>query len=296
MPTDVKPYLVPAPGTIVWDPWLLHTDEQGWVALPGGVDGWDPSVDLRVARRVRVNPIRFVHETGVGIPEIAVSVSWTSSTTGMTEAMPPAPVGDDGTALVEAVLIGERLSGILSLRTTICLVAPQPRAAVGVASIAGSVLGEEIRHLALDGQSSMFPIHEVDFAATRLSPSASWHLETGTDLLAPFYGLFRVLVNSRDLELSAAVARGAKDKRQQALLDELESGVAILLLEIAISLRTELGEQDAWPAETAGDVLSRVLDQAPLELSTPSAPSELSTFRTQVAGAVRNTGRGRIFQ
>ncbi|MFI6078345.1 hypothetical protein ACIA5C_43150 [Actinoplanes sp. NPDC051343] len=275
---------------------MLHTGEQGWVPLPSGVDGWDPSVDLRVARRVQVDPIRFAQETGVALAEVALAVSWTSSTTGMTEAVPPVSFGDQGTATVEAVLVGERLSGVLSLRTTICLVAPQPRTTVGVASIAGSVLGEEVRLLALDSQAPMFPVHEIDFGATRLSPTASWHLETGTDLLAPFYGAFRVLINTQDTELSAAVARGAKDKRQQALLDELEAGVAMLLLEIAVSLQHDLSERETWPAETVGDILGRLLDQASLKINRPSSPGELSTFRTQLAGAVRNAGRGRTFQ
>src|SRR5690606_38919204 len=112
-------------------------------------------------------------------------------------------------------------------------------------------------------------VHEIDFSHTRLSPTASWHLETSTDLTAPFYGTYRVLINKLDRELRAAVTRGAKDKRQQALLDELQAGVAELLLEIALHLRTELAEREEWPPDSVGDVLSRTLAASPLHVVTP---------------------------
>jgi hypothetical protein len=165
-----------------------------------------------------------------------------------------------------------------------------------VASVPGSVLQDDLTQLVLETRSSMFPIHEIDFAATRLSPGASWHLESGTDLLAPFYGVFRVLINTRDAELKVAVGRGAKDKRQQALLDELESGLTALLIEMALYLQDELMQRDEWPAETVGDMLSRMLEMARPNPGFPPSAHDLTNFRTHLAGAVRNAGKGRIFQ
>jgi hypothetical protein len=295
MTADVKPYLVPLDETVAWEPWYVMSD-GGWELLTDEIDGWDPGIDLHLARRVRVDRNRLRRDTGIDLADVGLSVSWTSSSTGMTDAVSPIAFGQDDIALADAHLPGERLSGVLELRTTLCLIRRPSTAVAGVASIPGSVLAERLSRVELESRSSMFPIHELDFAATRLSRTASWHLESSTDLLMPFYGTFRVLVNSRDTELSGAVARGGKDKRQQALLDELEAGVAMLMFEIALNLREELAEREDWPTDTVGDVLSRLLEQSDLNLAVPPAPQDLSTFRTQLAGAVRNAGSGRVFK
>ncbi|MGA4993733.1 hypothetical protein [Nonomuraea bangladeshensis] len=295
MPADVRPYLIPRPGTVVWEPWFL-LDADEWKPMPDAIDGWDPGTDLRVARRVRVDASRFLQETGLTLTDVALTVSWTSSTTDMTEAAPVARFDSNGTALIDATLVGERLSGILLLRSTVSLTGVAPGREVGVASVPGSVLTEHSQRVVLESMSSMFPVHEIDFSHTRLSSTASWHLETTTELTAPFYGTFRVLINKRDRELRTAVARGAKDKRQQALLDELQAGVAALLLELALHLREELAEREEWPPDSVGDVLARTLAASPLHLVAPPGAVEVAEFRTQISGAVRNLGRGRIFQ
>jgi hypothetical protein len=295
MPADVRPYLVPRPGTVVWEPWML-LDAEEWRPLPDAVDGWDPGTDLRAARLVQIDVERFVQETGLDLPHVALTVSWTSSTTDMTEAAPPVRFDPSGKAVIDTILVGERLSGILTLRSTVSLAHTSNGRRVGVAAVPGSVLAEQVQRVVLENVSSMFPVHEIDFSHTRLSPTASWHLETSTDLFAPFYGTFRVLINRRDRELSTAVTRGAKDKRQQALLDELQAGVAALLLELALQLRTELSERDEWPPDSVGDVLARTVAASPLRVVAPPSPADLADFRTQVSGAVRNLGRGRIFQ
>lgn len=295
MPADVRPYLVPGPGTVVWEPWMLLESSQ-WSPLPEAIDGWDPGTDLRVARRVRVDPERFRQETGLELADVALAVSWTSSTTQMTEAAPLARFDASGAAVADTMLFGDRLSGVLALRSTVSLVRPPLERSVAVAGIAGSVLAEQVQRVVLENVSSMFPVHEIDFAHTWLSPTASWHLETSVDLTAPFYGTFRVLINKRDSELCSAVSRGAKDKRQQALLDELQGGVAALLLELALNLQPELAERDEWPLDSVGDVLARTIAASPLQLVVPPSPAELATVRTQISGAVRNLGRGRIFQ
>ncbi|TLP62016.1 hypothetical protein [Microbispora triticiradicis] len=271
-------------------------DAEEWRPLPDAVEGWDPGTNLRAARRVHIDSGRFSQETGLDLADVAVTVSWTSSTTSMTEAALPVKFDQSGTAIVDTILVGERLSGILSLRSTVGLVRASQGRRAGVATIPGSVLVEHVQRVVLENVSSMFPVHEIDFSHTRLSPAASWHLETSTDLTAPFYGTFRVLINKRDRELSTAVTRGAKDRRQQALLDELQAGVAALLLELALHLRAELSEREEWPPDSVGDVLERTLAASPLPLVAPPSPADLSDFRTQVTGAVRNLGRGRIFE
>jgi hypothetical protein len=295
MVAEVRPYFVPALDAVIWETWMMH-DGQEWTELPDAVDGWDPATDLHVGRRVTVDPIRFRTETGLDLGAVALVLSWTSSTTDMTGCAPPVSFGADGKAVAEAVLIGERLSGALALRTTISLVRPQMQAHSGVAKIAGSILAEHVQQVVLESAASMFPLHQLDFANTRLSPAASWHLETSTELSAPFYGTFRVLINKRDKELGAAVSRGTKDKRQQALLDDLEAGVSALMLELALNLRDELEERDEWPVNSVGDILLRLLASSGVSTVAPATAHDLADFRTQLSGAVRTNGQGRLFQ
>jgi hypothetical protein len=295
MPADVRPYLVPAADVVVWEPWYL-LEAQDWMLLEGAVDGWDPGTDLQVRRRVKVDPERFYQETQLDLTDVVLTASWTSSTTDMTEASAPVGFDAEGVAVVQALLVGERLSGVLSLRTTVSVGRSGRRRGVGVASLAGSVLAEHTHTIVLENVSSMFPVCEIDFARTSLSPTAAWHLETSTTLLMPFYQVFRVLINTQDVELCAAVSRGARDKRQVALLDELQAGVAEVLLELGLHLRAELAGREEWPLDSVGDVLSRIVEASTLRLPAPPSSAELAEFRSRLSGAVRSLGRGRTFR
>jgi hypothetical protein len=295
MPPEVLPYLVPQQDTVQWEPWSL-LDVTGWRHLPEEIDGWDPGTNLYISRNVQIDVHRFRRETGLYMEDIGLTVSWTSSTTDMTEAAPSVRFDSQGLAVVEALLVGTRLSGTLTIRSTVSLVRTSPWPDVAVANTPGSVLTSHTQRVVLETLSSMFAVHEIDFAYTRLSPMASWHLETSTDLLAPFFGTFRVLVNKQDRELSAAVLRGAKDRRQQAIVDELQAGVTALLLELALHLQHDLCSRIDWPIDSVGDVLSRLMSASQMSTVAPASPTELADLRTQISGAVRHLGKGRLFQ
>jgi hypothetical protein len=142
----------------------------------------------------------------------------------------------------------------------------------------------------------MYPVSVIDFAQTRYAPSASWHLETGgVHLDAPFFGAFMLLINSRDKTLCDAIARGPKDKFNQALYDELEAGVASVMIELAIHEHDQLVE-GAWPLDSVGDVLKKTLERSGLVDAVPPSSYDLADFRTRLAGAVRNSGQGRLFR
>jgi hypothetical protein len=298
VPADVRPYLVPNPESVRWEPWTFW-DRGNWSALPAGIDGWDPGTDLHVRRTIRIDVERLLHETGLTSTDSVVgTVSWTSSTSGMTEAAPAFRLDPSGIAVADAVLLGDRLGGVVRLRTTLSLATSPQRPVVGVAWLPGSIFVEDEHRLALEGTLSMFPVHDVDFSHTTLAPDASWHLETTTELTAPFLGTFRLLINRRDTELLAAVSRGTKDNRQQALCDDLEHGVAMVMLELAISLREELADSDIWPPDSVADVLNRTLTVASeqLLLRSPTGPNDVSEFRTQLAGIARAVGFGRTLR
>lgn len=294
MLNDVRPYLVPRPGTVFLGPWELLDGE--WSPLPQEFDGWDSGTDLVIRRTVRVETDRFRQETGLDLTQTSFAVSWTSSTTGMRDALPPINLAANGLDVFEARLPGDRIAGSVDIRTSLCLARPSDAQPPGVARLPGSVLAEHHQRVVLDRGDQLFPVDAIDFAATRLPPDAAWHLETSTDLAAPFFGSFRVLVNTRDTELAQAVARGARDKRQQALLDDLESGVATVLAEMAVMLQDELNDRPDWPQDSIGDVLGRFLSATGLSGMPAPGAADLALFRTRVSAAVRAGGKGRQFR
>ncbi len=297
MPAEVRPYLVPGPGTVTMAPWQYAVHDT-WEPLPPDLPDWEPSQQLRLQRSVHIDLGRLLDETRLD-PEtrLGLTVSWISSTTAMRGAAPTVPLSLTGTTMLDVALPGDRIGGTLELRTTLTLtlLASTSVPSVGVAQLPGSVLVEDRHRLVLDHGADRFPVHEIDFAATRLDSYASWHLETTTDLNAPFLGSYLLLLNKRDTELVAAVTRGRKDPRQEALIEELEHGVAALLLELATHLRTELAECDDWPAGTVGDALQRVLRQAERTgtVPPPTGPHVLAHTRTRISAAVRAAGHGR---
>lgn len=298
MATDVRPYLVPDPATVRWEPWTL-VDGTNTLALPDVLDGWDSGTDLLIRRQVTIDYERLLAETEIPRDvRLVATTSWTSSTSGMSESAVPAVIVDSRPTVLEAVLPGDRIGGVVQIRTTVTTAnAPQFRSP-GVAVLPGSILVEDQYRVALEGTLSMFPVHSIDFSHTRLHPSASWHLESSPDLHAPFMGTFRLLLNRLDGELMKAVERGAKSTRQQALVDDLAHAVGILLLELAVGHRAELDDREHWPADSVGDVLSRTLrtvlgDEV---ANLPVGSQDLPAFCTLLNGAVRAAGQGRRFE
>ncbi|MGH4001837.1 MAG: hypothetical protein ACRDTJ_30740, partial [Pseudonocardiaceae bacterium] len=270
--------------------WAVH---DTWQPLPPDVPDWEPTQPLHLRRSVQIDLTRLTEETRLD-PDarLALTVSWISSTTAMRGAASPVSLDPTGATTLDVTLPGDRIGGTLDVRTTLTLLAPTSMSSVGVAQLPGSVLLEDRHRLVLDHGTDRFPVHEIDFAATRLDPHASWHLETTTELNAPFLGSFLLLLNKRDTELTAAVVGGRKNPRQEAIVDELEHGVAALLLELAAHLRIELAERDDWLAGTVGDTLARVLRQAERTgaVPPPTGPHVLAHARTRISAAVRAAG------
>jgi hypothetical protein len=214
----------------------------------------------------------------------------------MVETATPIAIPDTGAGEITIDLVGARLGGTLTIRSTVVLLHPPEVGHPGTANITGSVVADDQQELVLERALAMYPVSVIDFAQTRYAPSASWHLETGgVHLDAPFFGAFMLLINSRDKTLCDAIARGPKDKFNQALYDELEAGVASVMIELAIHEHDQLVE-GAWPLDSVGDVLKKTLERSGLVDAVPPSSYDLADFRTRLAGAVRNSGQGRLFR
>jgi hypothetical protein len=297
MRTDALPYLVPDPTTVEMTSWVWSSP-SGWEPVPSTLPGWDPAMRLELRRSVRVDRDRLSAETRLDLDcPLQLTVSWTSSTSGMRGSAVPVLLSADGVAQLDVTLPGDRIGGVLDIRTSLTLAVSVP-GEPGIATMAGSVLSEDRSELVLEEDLRRFPVHEIEFASTRLDPDASWFLETTTELTAPFLGSFLLMLNRRDTELSAAVLRGAKDARQEALVDELEHGVAALMLELAAQLSDELAERRKWPSGSVGEVLSETLSAAERSGTVQAAtgPHDLARARARLDGAVRVAGHGRRFR
>jgi hypothetical protein len=292
-----KPYLVPEPGAISLGGWQMLNDDD-WVDLGDQVDGWDTGTDLRIRREVRVDWARVREEAGLDAgAQLRATVSWASSTTTMRGIAGSVPVPTSGLMLFDGVLPGDRVAGVLDLRTTVCVAADAP-SSPGVAQTAGAILHEERWRLALEGTGSMFPVSVIDFARTVYDPDASWHLETSVDLDAPFMGRFLLSLNSRDTELVEAVSARSRTPRQESLVEELHHGVAQLLLRLAEDVNVEDPLDDReFAADTVGDILSRTLSAVDTAPPTSALdPADVSARRSRLEGSTRRTGHGRAFK
>jgi hypothetical protein len=293
---DVLPYLVPGDGVVRFSPWHSFTVD-GWQPLPDRVPDWDPDTSLTLRREVDIDLARMHQECGLPPDtDLTITVTWISSTTGMRNSVPPVLVTAYGPQILDCLLPGDEVAGEVTIKTVLTLAQQATERTPGVAWQAGSILVRDLQTVAVGPADPPFPVHQMDFARTRLDPEASWHLETSTELNAPFLGTFLLLLNTRDKELIDAVARGRKTPRQIALLEELEHGVGTLLLELAVNLRDEIDGGADWPTGSIGNVLKRILDgSSRSSLHPPAGPHDLAEVKTMLSGAARAAGRGRRF-
>lgn len=294
---DVLPYLVPDPGTVRLSPWHSLTAD-GWHVLPERLQAWDPDTNLALRREAAVDVTRIRRECGLPPDaELAITITWISSSTDMRSSAAPVLVTTEEPQILDCLLPGGQLAGEVTIMTTLTLARQSTAPRPGAAWLPGSILMKDRQTTTLGPTDPPFPMHQIDFARTRLDPDASWHLETSTDLNAPFLGTFLLLLNTRDKELTDAVARGHKTPRQTALMEELEHGVGTLLLELAVDLRGEIEDGHDWPTGTVGNVLKRIIDGSPrsASLHPVSGPHDLAEVKTMLSGAARAAGRGRRF-
>lgn len=297
MPRDVPPYLLPGPSTAALGPWELLSDDS-WEPLPSELPEWDATVSLTIRRTATVDLDRLRAETLIA-PETRVgwTVSWISSTSKMRGTAPATTITGTGTRSIEAHLPGDRIGGTLTLHTTLALLGAPTRLRPGAPHLPGSVLLRDTVGVILGSAAAGFPVATIDFAATRLEPHSSWHVETTADLSAPFLGAVLLFINTRDTELVKAITTSRPDRRQESMLDDLDNGVTSLLIELAAHHRADLADTTHWPPGSLGEALQRTLDRAERSgsIHTPTGPHDLPRVRSRLSGVARVLGHGRPF-
>jgi len=296
MPREVKPFRVPSSATWRVGEWQLLRDD-GWQALPGVLEDWDADTALHVRQVVDVDREAVVSQSGLGFgATLVVTASWASSSNQMSALIDRVSVTEPVVTL-EATLPPGRIGGLLEITTTLALGQSGSAEAVAAADEPGSVLLESITTVALQGDGAMFPVAVIDFAATPFDVGSSWFLEVSTDLEAPFLGVFQLLINERDEELVRAITRPSSDASDRQLVFALEEGVAGVLAEAALTMRSQLRDGEDWEAGTVGSVLISMLNDVESRgLSLPGqGPEAASDFRSRLSGVVRSLGYGRSF-
>lgn len=143
----------------------------------------------------------------------------------------------------------------------------------------------------------MFPMSVIDFAKRTYDSRASWFVETSTDLEANFSSVFQVMINEQDKALIKAIEAEKANREQQALLDELSSGVMQVVLELAYALKStgELDSPDHGDG-SVGQVLHGLVDQTgDLDLGDLRDPSQIARRQSRFQALARGIAAGRVF-
>ena len=291
---DVRPYLVPDAGDVVFRPWRLEDDDS---PLPADLEGWDPETSLVLTRRVEIDIAEVRRRTRLpdDVPLMVVA-GWRSSSSGMRGRAGVLHDVRDGEGTLTARLPGDRVGGTVTVRTTLVVgqswVGPK-----GTPRHAGSVLAEDKVDVALEDRAGMFPIEVVDFATSRLHPKASWHLTLQPEMEKPFLGACWLSLNSRDSELIEAVSAKKPNARQDAVLAEMHHGVAQLMIEAAEMADDAFDlAHGEWPVDSVGDVLSRYIKGRSGERAGAVTLADVADRHADRAGRSRQMGFGRAFR
>jgi hypothetical protein len=254
---DAGPYVVPSPEAISLGAWTM-TSPQGEQALPEWLPYWDVSQALRVRRQLEIDLPRIRSEANLADDApLRLSVVFASDfesdlwDTTLRDGSGKVPVD------LDVALAGHLLGGTVSLVTSLVLAEPSAPSAGPVAWRRGSILWQDIKKVRLYGESSQFPLMDVDFAAAQLDPAAPWFVQLGSDLDLPAMGSICLLLNERfPLVLTAARDFAADRPELAAIRSMLYVSVGRVLVETALG-HDDLEED--WPEDSLGAVLRAVV-------------------------------------
>jgi hypothetical protein len=236
--------------------WVVDPGTESEKNVPGSMPDWDYQTDLRLRRRVAIDPVAC--RTAVGLADgtpLAISVRWSAVPSLLRGSAAWVPLHNGiHEYLVDVDIEGERLGGVVRLETMVVLAAsiePQP----AVAHLVGSNLWHDWVEIRLQGDAPLFPIALIPFSGSSLPPKAAWFLELGADLHATALGAIQLLVNQEHPRIVAAVGRaGSPTDVDGAVLSTLRSDIVRTMLERA------LGDEAFEMTENFGkDTLGAVL-------------------------------------
>ena len=216
--------------------WVIDPGTEAEREIPGSLPDWDYQTDLKLRRRVSIDPLACRDSIGLASEApLAISVRWNAVPSLLRGSAAWVPLTDDTQEyVIDVDITGERLGGVVRLETLVVLAADgEPRPAV--AHLIGSNLWHDSIEIRLQGDAPLFPIALIPFSQSSLPARAAWFLELGADLNATALGAIQLLVNEEHPRIVAAVGRaGSPNDVDRTVLSALRSDVVRTMLERAL--------------------------------------------------------------
>lgn len=256
---DALPYLVPSEEAVRAGAWTVRMD-SGKSGLPEWLPYWDMSQTLQATRELEINLDRVYSESH--LPEtcrLGLSVVYTSDLEDKAHVTTFDETHGTIHPQVDIEIPGSFLGTAITLSTALVLRESGEQVEDPVAWRRGSVLWSDRKKVRLYGDSSQFPITELDFGerGSALDPGAPWFLQIDSDLELPAMGAIQLLLNSRFPLVSSAVRSvGGGQPELAAVRSELFADIGRTLVEFALA-QDELNRE--WPEDSLGTVLTSVL-------------------------------------
>lgn len=290
------PYLTPADRVVEMHPWM-HLDRGDSVPLVSPVEDWVTGTDLSLSRGVIVDlaTLRDQCRLPPDTP-LALVVSWRSDASKIQRRLFTRPVSESRNE-IQVTLPGTEIGGTIQISTAVALLEDVHEPMAGAPHIRGAVLARDRVSVTLEGEGSMFPMAVVDFTTRTYDDQSSWFVETSTDLGANFSSEFQVFINERDKVLIKAIEAEKPTREQQALIEELSSGVMQVVLELAYALKAngELGPEQHGDG-SVGQVLRGLIEQTgDLDVGEMSDPSQIARRHSRFQAMARRIAAGRTF-
>jgi hypothetical protein len=254
---DAPPYPVPSEEAVRAGAWTTEIDGST-SGLPDWLPHWDVSQTLRAGRDLEIDLDRVYEESRLP-DECRLGLSFVFTSELEDEACGITFEEARGTVHPRLEIeIPGRLLGSTVLLSTALVLRESARADSGpVAYRRGSILWSDIRRIQLYGDSSQFPITEVDFSECGLDPAAPWFLQIDGDLELPAMGAIQLLLNSRFRLVTEAARHVGTDRPELAVVrSQLFADVGRTLVEFALAHDEPERE---WPEDSLGTVLRSLL-------------------------------------
>lgn len=231
----VRPHLGARPDRVEVGPWI--PDGSGVPVTDQPLVGWDPSVDLRLTRSVRVDAAGIRRDCA--LPEtvpLSLAIAWACSATSLRGATARAVTSDlVGEAAIE--LVGAELSDQVLVRTQVVLSSRTEGLSPIAPMLAGSILWEDEQIVVLEGRSARFPMEWLDFPASGWLPAgAGWFLDwSPEEPEMPAMGAMRLYINSGHESLHEALVAGNPTPAELVVREAIEFDVTRTLVTRALA-------------------------------------------------------------
>jgi hypothetical protein len=255
---EARPYLETSTDAVRAGAWFADSGDEKQL-LPEWVPYWDISQKLHVRRRIEVDLDRVRSETRLS-SECRLALTVVLASEFEDEGCRVRLASSEGAEQIDlgVDLDGQSLGSAVLLVTSLVLADAVSQVEGPVAWRRGSILWQDSKRVRLYGESSQFPVMEVDFADFGLDPGSPWFVQIGSDLELPAMGSILLLLNER-FPLVTETAREMSADRPElaAVRSALFADVGRVLVEFALS-QEDLAQE--WPEESLGAVLAAVVE------------------------------------